>query len=68
MIKVENIVQCYEEDRKETRTLAYPEIVVCSHWNYSERIVLRLPDGKTYTVIAKDILAAIVNAQNIARF
>lgn len=68
MIKVENFVQCYEEDGKEIRTLDYPKIIFRSHWNQNSMVEIECPDGKRYTVLIKDVNSAICNAGNSARF
>ncbi len=42
-------------------------IAVKSHWNDTNKIVL-LVEGCSVTVLERDILAAIANAKNSARF
>lgn len=68
MIKVENFVQCYEEDGKEIRTLDHPKVIFRSHWNQNSMVEIELPDGKRYTVLIKDVQSAIINSGNISRF
>jgi hypothetical protein len=68
MIKVESIVDCYEVDGQETPALSSkrPHIIVRSHWNRDEFVVLEV-EGKKFTLLAKDIRAAIANAVNAPR-
>ena len=66
-IKVINTLRIYETDGKETPVNRNDEMKVESHWNMRDRIVLII-DGKKYTVIARDIQAAIANATNTAGF
>lgn len=66
MIKVENTVQIYEKDGKETKHGEH-HLIVKSHWNYNDRVVLEFGE-QNITVTEKDLLAAIKNATNIARF
>lgn len=71
MIKVTNRVSIYEKEGRQVNfTDNYLEIR--SHWNDSDRVVIvyQASDGQTIdiTVIAKDLLAAIVNAKNTARW
>lgn len=71
MIKVTNRVGIYE---KEGRQVNFTDnhLEIRSHWNDSDRVVIvyQTPDGQVIdiTVIAKDLLAAIVNAKNTARW
>lgn len=57
-------IDCYELDGRETKA-ERPQIIVSSHWNMNDRIILRASDGgNSYTVIADDLIRAIQNAQN----
>lgn len=40
----------------------YPELIVESHWNRGEMVVLSLGDGRKITVAANDLLLAIRRA------
>ncbi len=66
VIKVTNEIRVYEIDNKETTGRLQPRIEVESHWNRPDFIKLVL-DGKSYTVVASDLTAAIRNAANTAR-
>lgn len=44
----------------------YGKMYVKSHWNYDTRIIISV-DGHEYTVEAKELLAAISNAQRTGR-
>jgi hypothetical protein len=68
MIKVENFVECHEEDGKRISTLDLPKLIFRSHWVYNNQVEIELPDGKRYTVLIKDINAAILNSGNSASF
>lgn len=65
MIKVQNRVTVYEINEKDTTT---SELMVFSHWNDPNRIILQFDQDKRYTVLASDIIEAIKNAQNSNRF
>ena len=71
MIKVENIVNVYEVDGKEKSPHGADgqKLIVRSHWNRNEMVVLRLPGegAPEFTVTARDLQAAIVNATNTNR-
>ena len=64
MIEVTNYVTCYEENDEEVKPgKDYKKLVVKSHWNYSDWIVLEL-DGHSITVNGRDLTSAIQNAMN----
>jgi hypothetical protein len=67
MINVENTVKIYEIGGKENKD-APEEIKIHSHWNRSEMVNIELPGFAKITVAAKDLKAAIDNAQNVARY
>lgn len=66
MINVTNKLKVYEVDRKESQ-INGPEITVSSHWNRQEFVNLTIND-KTYTILAKDLEAALKNSTNIAKY
>ena len=70
MIKVQSVIECYEVDGQEVKTVATtgkrPSIAVRSHWLKSELVVLEAGD-KTFTVLLKDLVAAAENAANSAK-
>lgn len=68
MIKVENFVECYEVEGKDVSLFRSPKLIVRSHWNRNEMVVIETPDGTKYTVLIKDLNAAISNSGNSARF
>lgn len=67
MIKVQNEVTVYEIDGTRT-TIERPRVKLLSHWNDHDLVVMEMLDGKKYTFSAKDLMAAISNAQNTNRF
>ena len=69
MIKVQQTIEVYELDGKQ-ETLSGMErsqIGIDSHWNRSAFIVLVI-NGHRYTVVGKDLQAAVENARNINRY
>lgn len=68
MIKVSNEVPVYEPKVDPPKVLDHPPIIVESHWNNDKWVVIKTPDGQSYTVNAKDLRAALENATNIRRF
>lgn len=66
MIKVSSQVTIYEMNGKET-TIERPRLVVKSHWNNEDFVILIFED-KEITVTAKDLVAAITNATRINRW
>lgn len=68
MIAVQNTVKVYEIDEADLRSVADAQpILVRSHWNNNNIVILEIGDRK-YTVVAKDLKTAIDNATNTARF
>lgn len=66
MIKVESELKVYEIEGLDV-TIDGRTLKVLSHWNSHDRVVLEI-EGKKHTVVARDLLAAISNATNTARF
>jgi hypothetical protein len=62
-IKVENKIYCYEIDGIETKGLDRPEILIKNHWCRSNMVIINI-EGKTYTVLAQDLITAINNSTN----
>ena len=67
MIRVENNVEVFEVDGKDLPVSDDTEIVVRSHWNRNDLVVLEIK-GKRFSVAARDIATAINNAVNTARY
>lgn len=67
MIKVENKIELYEIDGNKTKAVPAPTIIVHSHWNDNNMIILDTGNNKI-TVKASDLIAAIANATNTSRF
>ena len=67
MIKVENKINLYEVNGVEVNVVPEPTVIVSSHWNDHKMIVIDTGNNKI-TVKASDLLAAIANATNTARF
>jgi hypothetical protein len=67
-IKVRSEIEIYEVDGKETSALSSkrPHVVVESHWNRSEMIVVTV-DDKKYTMVARDLQCGITNATNTGK-
>ena len=61
MIKVTCQVEVYNESKAE------PSIKIHNHWCFNNRVEIEI-DGKRYCVIAEDIITAIKNCINIARY
>lgn len=66
-IKVENAIIVYEVDGVKPDVKSdYPRLILRSHRDSSSRVVIETPDGKRYTVMARDLNAALHNATNTA--
>jgi hypothetical protein len=65
MIEVSSVIRAYPEMSE--GPLGVSSIILKSHWVDSNKIVL-LVEGVSVTVVAADLLAAIKNAQNTAKF
>lgn len=63
MIKVINTVKVYEYAGKESCPEP-PSLIVKSHWNRSDFVVLSFPSCPESTVLKCDLIAAIENAAN----
>jgi len=61
MIKVTCRVETYNEPNDA------PSVIVNSHWNENKKVTLEI-DGKKFTVVASDMIEAIKNCTNTARF
>lgn len=68
MIKVINEVEPYEVDGSEVNGLKSSKklLAVESHWNRNEFVILDY-DGKSITVLARDLISAINNSTNSNR-
>lgn len=58
-MEVRTKIKIYEIDEISVNST----LEVISHWNMTDRIVLKI-SGNEYTVIAEDLIIAIKNAQN----
>ncbi len=60
-----NHVEVYEKDGSELNSLRSkkPSIIIREHWNRKEFVVVNMGE-LSYTVLARDLIAAIENAQN----
>jgi hypothetical protein len=67
MIKVRSEVSVYEVNGKEQAGLSRPKIAIESHWNRDALVTICIGD-ESVTVVATDLLAAIKNACNSARY
>jgi hypothetical protein len=68
-IKVTSIVRVYEINGKEAAYLENHGLKICSHWNNPDRIELTFGDeSQKLTILAADLIAAIKNATNTAKF
>ena len=69
MIAVKNELKAYEHNDKDVSVLSPAvALAIVSHGIHSDRVVLITPGGDRFTLIAKDLKAAIDNATNTARF
>lgn len=65
-MKVTTEIRVYEINEVDTGTEEV-SILIESHWNLTDRVILRI--GNTnYTVIAEDLIMAIKNAQNHKKY
>ena len=63
-LEVVNRVYVYEVDDKENEVgQSYPKIIISSHWNRDEFVVIEV-GGHSYTVAKSDLRMAIDNAGN----
>jgi len=60
MIKVTCQISNYDEPAKQS-------IFLHNHWNRKEMIVIEI-NGEKYTVLAKDLISAITNCTNTAKW
>lgn len=73
MIKVYNTIKVYEENDRDV-SLAGEELTVSSHWTNDKLVVITIKNKSSVTTVtnlavkASDLLAAIANATNTARF
>lgn len=67
MINVESKLPMYEVDGEKMKLLEMPKMTVKSHWNDNDMVVIEVGE-RSYTVVKKDLAAAIENATNINRF
>jgi len=58
-----NTVPVYEVDGQRVEGIESPKFTVASHWNEESKVVLEF-GGKSITVTARDLLAAVTNAVN----
>lgn len=67
MNRIESInnIEVYEENGTELNALRSkkPSITIREHWNRKEFVIINM-GNLSYTVLAKDMIAAIENAQN----
>lgn len=65
-MEVENKIKIYEVEGQKAQQSGSgsPMITVKNHWNSPKFIVLKCDDGKSYTVVANEIIAAVTNAMN----
>ena len=74
MIKVESVVEVYEHapdaehGLEEIKGLKRPKLVFKSHWNQDDRFTICLESGERFTVLRKDVEAAVRNCTDVARF
>jgi len=69
MISVENEVRVYKVDDERKDAVGKSVFIkIKSHWNDSQMIEIVTLDGTRLEVSAKDVIAAIDNATNTARF
>ena len=72
MIGVSNSLHVYEFEGKETIVGNSHIFVIRSHWNNNDRVVIEIGEEngqiKSFTLLAKDLVAAIKNAENTAKW
>lgn len=68
-ITVTNEVDIVEIDGKDIPPVGKRQkLIVKSHWNRNELVILTVDGNTTFTVNGKDLCEATKNAQNIARY
>ena len=65
MIEVSNVIRAYPETSEGLSGVT--SIVLKSHWSDSSKVVLFV-EGVSVTLLAKDLMAALKNAQNSSQF
>lgn len=66
-MKVKNEIDVYEVNGEKCKGLSsdVPHIIVSNHWNMNSLVQLQIDGGDNVAVLAKDLIAAIYNSQNI---
>ena len=64
MNKSINKIEIYEINNSDVSIGENLELVIENHWNLKARVILKYKD-ESITVLAKDLIKAIENAQNI---
>jgi len=69
MIEVKNYVELYELNGKSLTGIRSDKtsLLVESHWNRNEFVILKIGDNDSFTVSASDLISAINNATNSNR-
>ena len=72
MIKVSNYLKVYEFEDKEVPIGNSHIFSIRSHWNSNDRVVVEVGEEngqiRNFTLLAKDLIAAINNATNTAKW
>ncbi|MBU6232250.1 hypothetical protein KGP36_06470 [Patescibacteria group bacterium] len=69
-MEVQNKIRVYEIDDNDTPIGSDYLMIIRSHWNDEDMVILELPleaKGKSVTVVAKDLRMAMENATNHRR-
>jgi hypothetical protein len=65
VIEVSNVIRAYPETSEGSSGVT--AILLKSHWSDSSKVVLFV-EGVSVTLLAKDLMAALKNAQNSSQF
>lgn len=68
MVEVHQKIEALHVGGADEGTKSERPLVVRSHWNRDDLVILRLGDGEEIAVRAKELRAAVENATNTARF
>lgn len=65
-MKVTNEIKIYEVDGTDTKPIEGPTLLVESHWNNRDMVVL-VVGGHKWTLVRRELDAAVANATNTGR-
>ena len=60
-------LDCYEINGEKQEGTNKPFMQVTSHWNIKEYVIVKTMEGASYTVLARELKAAIDNATSACK-